>query len=152
MSLSTTSAILSSTPTSPFITATSSFDYDSPFGSSTSSSVGAAYTGSEEYPVFPNSVYLSKFYQASSQDAGLTHLDIDLYNYCYLPYNPLRYHDSRKRAAQYSGDPRPDYLLDEAPCKRAASINANCYIENANGSLTDLRLSEQPDVQQGMLL
>ena len=148
MSISASSAILASTPTSPFVTATSSVDYASIFGSSTSTSVGAAYTGSEEYAVFPNGVYLSKFYLVSSQDSGLTHLDIDLYNYCYLPYGPLPYDDLRKRTPQYSGDPRPDYLLDRAPCRRAASINTNCDVENTNGSLAGIRPSEQPDAQK----
>ena len=143
MSLSTDSALLS-TPSSTFIR-TSSFDYDTLFSTSTSSSTDASHTGSDEYPVFPNGVYLSKFYLVSSQEAGLTNLDINLYNYCYLPFNPLRY---RKRSLQYSGDPRPDYLLDEAPCKRAAAINANCYTENTNGTLSGLRSSEQPDVQK----
>ena len=84
----------------------------------------------------------------SARDSGLTHLDIDLYNYCYLPYNPLPYFGLSKRSPQYTGEPRPDYQLDSAPCKRAAAINANCYLDNTNGSFSGLRPSEQPEVQK----
>ncbi len=148
MSLTGDSTIIPLTSPIPSLTTTSGFEVDSLFGTSTFSSATASYSSSDEYPVFPNGVYVSKFYVVSSQDAGLTNLDIDLYNYCYLPYNPLLYHDSKKRTPQYSGDPWPDYLLDEAPCKRAASVNANCYIENTNGSFTGLKPFEQPDVQK----
>ena len=142
MSISTDSGGL----TTPI--ATSSFSYGPYYASETASSASSTFTGSDEYRVFPNGAYLSRFYLVSSSEAGLTELDIDLYNFCYLPYNPLPYNNYRKRSPQATGDPRPDYELEAAPCKRTASINANCYIENTNGTFSGLRDSEQPDAQQ----
>ncbi|KAH8816917.1 hypothetical protein F5884DRAFT_777897 [Xylogone sp. PMI_703] len=141
--------VASPTPTLSTIP-TSSYPYDPFFGSATSSSGGATYTGSQEYPVFPNGVYLSKFALVSSSESGLTDLDIDLYNECYLPYNPLQHHNFRKRAAASSANaPRPTYLIDEAPCKRAAAINTNCYFQNTNKTFAGLQpYADDFDVQQ----
>ncbi|KAJ5837048.1 hypothetical protein N7447_003074 [Penicillium robsamsonii] len=125
---------------------TSSYEYNSIFGTSTSSSTAASDTDSDEYPVFPNGAYISRFYIVSSQDSGLTDLDIDLYNECYLPYNALPHHNFRRDDAI---SPKPTYQIDEAPCKRQAAINANCYFDNTNGTFSGLQLySGDWDVQQ----
>ncbi|CAI7601348.1 unnamed protein product [Penicillium glandicola] len=127
----------------------SSYEYNSLLGTSTSSSTAASNTGSEDYPVFPNGVYISNFYLVSSQDSGLTDLDIDLYNECYLPYNPLSHHNFRRDDATSTISPKPTYLIDEAPCKRQASINSNCYFQNTNGTFSGLETySGDWDVQQ----
>lgn len=148
MDILSQSSIVSSTPT--FVDIPSSYGYDSFFGSSTTSSNTPAFTGSDDYPVFPNGVYISKFYIVSSQDSGLTDLDIDLYNECYLPANPLSHHSQQKRDVTTSSiTPRPTYLIDEAPCKRAAAIDANCYFENTNGTFSGLQpYSDHFDAQQ----
>ncbi|KGO40430.1 hypothetical protein PEX1_031850 [Penicillium expansum] len=128
---------------------TSSYSYDSLFGTSTSSSSAASYTGSDEYPVFPNGAYFSRFYVVSSQESGLTDLDIDLYNECFLPYNPLSHHNFRRDDATTTMSPRPTYLIDEAPCKRQAAINSNCYFQNTNGTFSGLQTySDDWNVQQ----
>ncbi|KAF4764675.1 hypothetical protein N7455_003773 [Penicillium solitum] len=127
---------------------TSTYQYDSILGSSTSSSAATSETGSE-YPVFPNGAYISRFYVVSSQESGLTDLDIDLYNECYLPYNPLSHHNFRRDDTTETISPKPTYLIDEAPCKRQAAINSNCYFQNTNGSFSGLQLySGDWDVQQ----
>lgn len=114
-------------------------DYSSDlFGTSTSSAAASTYTGDDGY-VFPNGNYISRFYRVSSQYSGLTPLDIDLYNYCYLPYNSLSY--NKRDASSTSANtptPRPTYLIDEAPCKRQAAINANCYWQNTNNTFQGL--------------
>ncbi|KAK6527297.1 hypothetical protein TWF281_010484 [Arthrobotrys megalospora] len=121
---------------------------------SSSAGTSSKYAGSPDYPVFPNPRYLSKFALVSSQESGLTRLDTDLYNYCYLPWNPLRYNNNEKReviTVTTSGEdvplpkydeprePRPDYQLDAAPCKRAAAINANCHFQDTNGTFSGLQ-------------
>ncbi|CAI7629355.1 hypothetical protein PCG10_008409 [Penicillium crustosum] len=127
---------------------TSTYQYDSILGSSTSSSAAASETGSD-YPVFPNGAYISRFYVVSSQESGLTDLDIDLYNECYLPYNPLSHHNFRRDDTTETISPKPTYLINEAPCKRQAAINSNCYFQNTNGSFSGLQLySGDWDVQQ----
>ncbi|OQE35325.1 hypothetical protein PENCOP_c013G00850 [Penicillium coprophilum] len=128
---------------------TSSYGYDSLLGSSTSSSTAATDTGSDEYPVFPNGAYISRFYLVSSQDSGLTDLDIDLYNECYLPHNPLPHHNFRRDDSTETISPKPTYLINEAPCKRQAAINSNCYFQNTNGTFSGLqKYSGDWDVQQ----
>ncbi|KGO63552.1 hypothetical protein PITC_049340 [Penicillium italicum] len=128
---------------------TLSYSYDSLFGTSTSSSTVASNTGSEGYPVFPNGAYISRFYVVSSQESGLTDLDIDLYNECYLPYNPLPHHHFRRDDMTTTTSPKPTYLIDEAPCKRQAAINSNCYFQNTNGTFSGLQTySDDWDVQQ----
>ncbi|CRL28082.1 unnamed protein product [Penicillium camemberti] len=127
---------------------TSTYQYDSIWGSSTSPSTAASETSSE-YPVFPNGAYISRFYVVSSQESGLTDLDIDLYNECYLPYNPLSHHNFRRDDTTKTISPKPTYLIDEAPCKRQAAINSNCYFQNTNGTFSGLQLySGDWDVQQ----
>ncbi|KAJ5197546.1 hypothetical protein N7449_008025 [Penicillium cf. viridicatum] len=127
---------------------TSTYQYDSILGSSTSSSTAASETGSE-YPVFPNGAYISRFYVVSSQESGLTDLDIDLYNECFLPYNLLSHHNFRRDDTTETISPKPTYLIDEAPCKRQAAINSNCYFQNTNGTFSGLQLySGDWDVQQ----
>jgi hypothetical protein len=147
MSLSLDTAVPSSTPTAS-LAADTSYDYGTLFGSSTSSSAVATFTGSDDYPVFPNGVYISKFFLVSALKSGITDLDIDLYNECYLPFNPLPYNDYSKRDGGGSDIQQPDYLIDEAPCKRAAAINSNCYFDNTNGTFQGLEPSEQWTVQQ----
>ncbi|KAJ5365904.1 hypothetical protein N7517_008790 [Penicillium concentricum] len=135
--------------TSTTVEPTSSYGYDSIFSTSTSSGAAASATASDEYPVFPNGAYVSRFYVVSSQDSGLTDLDIDLYNECYLPYNPLRHHNFRRDDATEAISPKPTYLIDEAPCKRQAAINSNCYFDNTNGTFSGLEpYSGDWDVQQ----
>ncbi|CAI7590272.1 unnamed protein product [Penicillium viridicatum] len=102
---------------------TSTYQYDSILGSSTSSNTAASETGSE-YPVFPNGAYISRFYVVSSQESGLTDLDIDLYNECFLPHNPLPHHNFRRDDTTETISPKPTYLINEAPCKRQAAINS----------------------------
>ncbi|KAK6347324.1 hypothetical protein TWF696_007394 [Orbilia brochopaga] len=111
------------------------------------------FTGDDTYPVFPNGRYISKFYLVNALDSGITHLDTDLYNECYLPYNPLSYipgSSKEKRQQDDSGTttasasrpsrtPRPDYQFDTAPCRRAAAINSNCYLQNTNGTFSGLQ-------------
>ncbi|KAJ5512132.1 hypothetical protein N7463_001684 [Penicillium fimorum] len=128
---------------------TSSYTYDSIFGASTSSSTAASEDSSDETPIFPNNAYISRFYVVSSQDSGLTDLDIDLYNECYLPYNPMPHHNVRRDDAAEPISPKPDYQIDEPPCQRQASINANCYFDNTDGTFSGLRpYSGDWDVQQ----
>ncbi|KAJ5181260.1 hypothetical protein N7491_000813 [Penicillium cf. griseofulvum] len=128
---------------------TASYGYDDLFGSTTSSSTAVSTTGSKEYPVFPNGAYVSRFYLVSSQESGLTDLDIDLYNECFLPYNPLPHHNFRRGDATETISPKPTYLIDEAPCKRQAAINSNCYFQNTNGTFSGLEpYSGDWDVQQ----
>lgn len=127
---------------------TSTYQYDSILGSSTSSNTAASETGSE-YPVFPNGAYISRFYVVSSQESGLTDLDIDLYNECFLPHNPLPHHNYRRDDTTETISPKPTYLIDEAPCKRQAAINSNCYFQNTNGTFSGLELySGDWDIQQ----
>lgn len=127
---------------------TSTYQYNSILGSSTSSNTAASETGSE-YPVFPNGAYISRFYVVSSQESGLTDLDIDLYNECFLPHNPLPHHNFRRGDTTETISPKPTYLIDEAPCKRQAAINSNCYFQNTNGTFSGLELySGDWDVQQ----
>ncbi|KAF3483535.1 uncharacterized protein GIQ15_02859 [Arthroderma uncinatum] len=126
------------------------------FGSRTASSTtSSVFPGSSDYPVFPNGVFLSKFYLVSSQYSGLNDLDHHLYNVCYLPFNPFdveKSFDIDKRRASPTGSsstPRPTYLINEAPCKRQAAINTNCHFQNTNGSISGLLpYSDQFDVQQ----
>ncbi|KAK6512593.1 hypothetical protein TWF481_001477 [Arthrobotrys musiformis] len=118
------------------------------------------YAGSPDYPVFPNPRYLSKFALVSADKSGLTHLDTDLYNYCYLPYNPLPYVNKRGVTVTGNGEdvpiakddepekPRPTYKIDVAPCRRAAAINANCYFQNTNGTLSGLQAYESEFEEQ----
>ena len=128
---------------------TSSYGYDSLFGTSTTSSTAASTTDSREFPVFPNGAYLSRFYLVVAQESGLTDLDIDLYNECYLPYNPLPHHNFRRGDATTAISPKPTYLIDEAPCQRQAGINSNCYFWNTNGTFSGLvPYSDHWDVQQ----
>ncbi|OQE01252.1 hypothetical protein PENVUL_c043G10137 [Penicillium vulpinum] len=128
---------------------TSSYEYDSLFGTSTSSSTAASYTGSEQYPVFPNGVYISRFYLVSSQDSGLTDLDTDLFDACYLPFNPSRHYNLRRDDATTTISPKPTYLINEAPCKRQAAINTNCRFQDTNGTFSGLQeYSGDWDVQQ----
>ncbi|KAL5358563.1 hypothetical protein BJX96DRAFT_146784 [Aspergillus floccosus] len=118
---------------------------------STSSSSAADFTGKADYPVFPNAIYLSKFYLVSSQYSGLTDLDIDLYNECYLPARALPYHNHDKRdedEATTTRTPKPDYQLDSPPCKRQAAINANCYYQDTNGTFAGLEISNEWEAQQ----
>ncbi|CAG8162817.1 unnamed protein product [Penicillium nalgiovense] len=142
-------AMTASTSTATSLENTSSYGYDTIFGTSTSSSATASGTSSNEYPVFPNGAYISRFYVVSSQDSGLTDLDIDLYNACFLPHNPLSHHNYRRDDASEAISAKPTYLIDEAPCKRQAAINSNCYFQNTNGSFSGLQpYSGDWDVQQ----
>ncbi|KAF3938762.1 hypothetical protein ABW19_dt0200604 [Dactylella cylindrospora] len=128
---------------------------------------GEYYNGTDDYPVFPHARYISKFYKVSSQYAGLTKLDIALYNRCYLPYNPLsdafaidskfkrdieidvEIPDDNDPNQTNSNAPRPTYLINEPPCKRTAAINSNCYFDNTNGTFSGLQLYEDKfEVQQ----
>lgn len=122
------------------------------------SSGAGHYEGEEDYPVFPNGKYISRFYRVSSYESGLNRLDKFLYNQCYLPYNPQDL-DRIKREIVVeiefpddpddSDDPRPNYQLGEPPCKRAAAINVNCYFDNTNGTFSGLMPYEDKfDVQQ----
>ncbi|RVD86155.1 uncharacterized protein DFL_004445 [Arthrobotrys flagrans] len=115
------------------------------------------YEGSPDYPIFPNPRYLSKFALVSAQKSGLTHLDTDLYNFCYLPYNPHSYINKNKKRETITitnddnnkdiplpkdaepQKPRPTYQINVAPCKRAAAINANCYFQDTNGTFSGLQ-------------
>ncbi|KAF3922519.1 hypothetical protein ABW21_db0200070 [Orbilia brochopaga] len=124
------------------------------------------FLGDDTYPVFPNARYLSKFFLVNAQDSGITHLDTDLYNWCYLPYNPLSYIPGSSKAKHKRQDgedsatttldvslasktPRPDYLSDTAPCRRAAAINSNCYFQNTNGTFSGLQpYNSSFDLQQ----
>lgn len=128
----------------------SSYDSAALPGTSTSSSSTPFYTGSQEYPVFPNAVYLSKFYLVSSQYSGLTDLDIDLYNECYLPFRALSHYNHDKRdEATATLTPKPTYLINDPPCKRQAAINSNCYFQNTNGTFQGLLpYSGDWDIQQ----
>lgn len=132
------------------MTSMSSYDSAAVPGTSTLSSSTPSYTGSQEYPVFPNAVYLSKFYLVSSQHSGLTDLDIDLYNECYLPFRALPHHNNDKRdEATAALTPKPTYLINDPPCKRQAAINSNCYFQNTNGTFQGLLpYSGDWDVQQ----
>lgn len=112
-----------------------------PSGSQPSSSQPSSTSG--PFPVFPNGPYVSKFF-VSSQNSGLDHLDIDLYNQCYLPYNPLSYNNKK---AKRSGVSKPDYDSDLPPCKRQAAINSNCYF-TWNGTLASIDVSQDAAQQQ----
>ncbi|KAJ5884804.1 hypothetical protein N7495_009314 [Penicillium taxi] len=108
---------------------------------------------STNYPVFPNPDYVQKFFV--SQNSGLTNLDIDLYNECYLPYRNLPHHSQNARRdtdlsiGQNPTIAQPTYQIDQAPCKRQAAINANCYYQNTNGKLSGLQTySGDWDAQQ----
>jgi len=120
--------------------------YTDYFPSSTSSSASATFTGDDTYPVFPNNIYLSGFYVVNAADAGLTVQDQELYNYCYLPFNSAIYTYNKRQASSTSSapTPRPTYLIDEAPCKRQASINANCYFQNTNHTFSGLEPYSNP--------
>ncbi|WPH02364.1 Hypothetical protein R9X50_00522700 [Acrodontium crateriforme] len=128
-----------------FATSPSLFDAALTVDSSGTSSSTASATPTG-FPVFPNGQYISKFY-VINPDPGLTHLDIDLYNECYLPRRPLPY-ANQKRSPQNTGPPRPDYLSDEPPCKRQGAMNTNCYIQNINGTFPGLQVSEKWQDQQ----
>lgn len=136
----------SSTITNPPSLTTFS-DYGSAFASSTSDPFTSTST---DYPVFPNSQYIAKWFSYSSDEDGLTHLDIDLYNECYLPSRPYTYVNKRQAdASSTSPTPRPTYLIDEPPCQRQAAINANCYFQNTNGTFSGLQPYEDDfDIQQ----
>ncbi|KAF2666678.1 hypothetical protein BT63DRAFT_315504 [Microthyrium microscopicum] len=97
----------------------------------------------DSYPVFPNGPYVWKFYVPLSQDSGITHLDTDLFNRCYLPANSLSYVDVSKRA----GTQNPNYQINEQPCKRQAAINSNCYL-TWNGSLASIDYQTDVKTQQ----
>ncbi|KAK6332986.1 hypothetical protein TWF718_010812 [Orbilia javanica] len=116
---------------------------------------GTKYEGSPDYPVFPNPRYLSKFALVSSDKSGLTHLDTDLYNVCYLPFRPHSYINKKRDTVTITNDdngkdiplpnndkpkePRPTYQLNVAPCKRAGAVNANCYFQDTNGTFSGLQ-------------
>ncbi|KAF3909438.1 hypothetical protein AA313_de0202371 [Arthrobotrys entomopaga] len=122
---------------------------------------GEIFAGDDSYPVFPNPNYVSRFYMVNADVSGITQLDTDLYNFCYLPANPL--HFWGKRDATSDGDddpnektqtstswtPKPTYLFNQPPCRRAAAINANCYFQNTNGTFAGLQPYEDAwEVQQ----
>jgi hypothetical protein len=106
----------------------------------TSTAISATYTCDPDESFFLNGCYLSRFSRVSSSISGLTDQDIDLYNRCYLPYNSLPYHNFKKREESWVSVTieKPDYQLEEAPCKRAGAIAANCYFQNNNGTFTGL--------------
>lgn len=106
-------------------------------GSDTAASATA--TSSAVYPIFPKG-WTAGLY---TFDGSPTQLDIDLYNYCYLPYYFLTNYKRFEVTSSYP--PRPTYLFDEAPCKRQASINTNCYFENTNRSFTGLQIPTSPE-------
>ncbi|KAF2786885.1 hypothetical protein K505DRAFT_288926 [Melanomma pulvis-pyrius CBS 109.77] len=126
--------------------------------SPTSTGTSASQTSST-YPVFPNPDFVSRFLTVSSAESGITNLDTDLYNRCYLPSNPLPYHQSsnstspanqrRDESWIYITIENPNYQIEEAPCKRQAAINTNCYFQNTNGSATGLqKYTDHFDAQQ----
>lgn len=107
---------------------------------------------SNDFPVFPNNDFISRFYVVSASKSGLTNLDTDLYNRCYLPANPLDYLESdnptspsnlkRKESWISITIENPDYETEEAPCTRQGAINTNCYFRNTNGSASGLEKYE----------
>lgn len=121
----------------------------------TSSAATATFTGDPTYPVFPNAQWISRFYLVASQYSGITNLDTDLFNRCYLPGRPLSYlpppHNGSDASTAANGNVRrgeswvsitiekPDYQLEEAPCKRQSAINGNCHFQNTNGTFSGLR-------------
>ncbi|KAF3909239.1 hypothetical protein ABW20_dc0104355 [Dactylellina cionopaga] len=119
---------------------------------------GETFNGDESYPVWPNPRYISRFYVVSSQYSGITPLDTDLFNRCYLPFNPLSYinkrnskrtNDDGKDFDDAAATPVPNYQIDSPPCKRAAAINSNCYFQNTNGTFQGLQPYEDSfDEQQ----
>jgi hypothetical protein len=100
----------------------------------------STYSGSDSYPVFPNGLFISKFYLVSSQNSGLTQLDKDLYDRCYLPSNSLE-----ERSSSVS---KPNYQSDSPPCKRQAAINSNCSF-TWNGTLSSIEQQKDAIAQQG---
>jgi len=130
---------------------TATYSY-SGFGSSTSASPSASHTGSDTYPVFPNGIFMFKFALVSSQDSGLTDLDIDLYNECYLPYNPLPYHSNQVRqdaaVTSASVSTNPNYQINVPPCKRQSAISTSCYFQDTNGTFVGIQISNLWKVQQ----
>ncbi|KAK5943413.1 hypothetical protein PMZ80_004420 [Knufia obscura] len=123
--------------------------------SSTSSSASPAWTGDDTYPVFPNANYISRFYHTPDYEAGLTILDQELNNYCYLPYNSAIHTYDKRQASSTSTStstptPRPTYLIDEAPCKRQSSINANCYFQNTNRTFAGLIPYSDPQLETAL--
>ena len=122
-------------------TATNDVPYYMP-PTQTSTAADSMYTCDPNESFFLNSCYLSRFTRVISQYSGLTNLDIDLYNRCYLPYNALSY-DTKK--AKRDGESwvsvqieKPDYQQEVAPCKRMGAIGANCYWKNTNGTFSGL--------------
>ncbi|KAK6538525.1 hypothetical protein TWF694_010105 [Orbilia ellipsospora] len=125
---------------------------------STSQKSSDIFAGNDSYPVFPNPNYISRFYMVSSEVSGITQLDTDLYNFCYLPANPLHYWGKRDGSSEdpdaetltsTSWKPKPTYQFDKPPCRRAAAINANCYFENTNGTFSGLQPYEDNwEIQQ----
>ncbi|KAH7116140.1 hypothetical protein B0J11DRAFT_584174 [Dendryphion nanum] len=126
----------------------SSFVWQRP--SRTSTSAGATFTGDPDFYVFPNPHFLSRFYKVSSHISGLTHLDTDLYNRCYLPSRPHEYIDSKRDVSWvHIKIEKADYRTEDAPCIRQAAINANCYQRDTNGSFSGLeRYKDHFDEQQ----
>jgi len=139
MSTSLTNSV---TPFSELPTATYSPTF--PVGSETSSSATATFTGDDTYPVFPNGRYLSRFAYSPSDDAGLTQLDIDLYNYCYLPSRFLKRDTTTTSRTSTSPTPKPTYQNGEPPCKRQSACNTNCVFQNTNNTFSGLEPYSNP--------
>ncbi|EFE44149.1 hypothetical protein TRV_01109, partial [Trichophyton verrucosum HKI 0517] len=131
--------LVTSPPTqAPTVASTAPYGRSTTTTTTTTSAI-TAFPGSDNYPVFPNGKYLSKFYLVSGQYSGLTDLDYHLYNVCYLPYRPFDVGtsfgiDKRRVSHTDSNAPRPTYLINDPPCKRQAAINANCHFKNTNGT------------------
>lgn len=125
------------------------------FASSTSSSATATYTGDDTYPVFPNSVYLSRFALVNAADSGLTTQDQELYNYCYLLLNSVIYTYNKRQASSTSSPtsnptPRATYLIGKPPCKRQGSIGTNCYFQNTNHTFRGLTPYSDPQSETAL--
>lgn len=124
-----------------------------PSYTSTDTASSATFTGDPDYFVFPNPEYISRFYKVRAQDSGITNLDTDLYNRCYLPgggplpylpppYNGSSVNDSSNAKREESWVEiiieKPDYQIEVAPCRRQGAINTNCYFKNTNGTFSGL--------------
>ncbi|KAF2715306.1 hypothetical protein K504DRAFT_529498 [Pleomassaria siparia CBS 279.74] len=53
-------------------------------------------TSASIYPIFPDFEYIERFSVVSSTESTFTDQDIDLYNYCCIPYNSLPHHQTPK--------------------------------------------------------
>lgn len=115
---------------------TDAYTYDAFSDSSTVATATATYSQA----VFPNGEWAARMY---SNTNSADDLDIELYNYCYLPYNFLSHY--KRFQVTSSCPPRPTYLDDEAPCKRQAAINTNCYFENTNSTFLGLQVPTDPE-------